>query len=474
MSRSSHSRVDPTEPLRVGLIGLGCAKNRIDGEVMLGHLASAGVAITNDASNADVVIVNTCGFIVDAKVESIDAILEVAEAKRNGKVKRLLVAGCMSQAYAHELKQEIPEIDAFVGLDELDRIIDAADGTLDGAAPPDQRGALRLYDASNPRLISTAGYAYLKVAEGCNNPCTFCHIPAMRGDFRSRSVADLVSETQQLDAQGVKEVVLIAQDTTRYGEDLEQEIGLADLVRALIDETEIPWIRFLYAYPSTLNDDVLELMAEEGRFLNYLDIPLQHVNRRVLKAMKRGGDGRSYRSLIERARAVVPEIAIRTTFIVGFPGEDEDAYRELADFVQEAELDHVGVFEYSWQEENPGSALGDPVPQEVKQQRRETILEMQQGISLERNRGLVGRRFEAIVEGALEEMPLLVKGRLQRHAPEIDGRVLINDGTAKTGQLVEVEITEAHPYDVVGTVLRPIGTAREFRPQLPVLGQEQQ
>ncbi|HPA82773.1 MAG TPA: 30S ribosomal protein S12 methylthiotransferase RimO [Thermoanaerobaculales bacterium] len=458
----------PTE-VRVGMISLGCAKNLVDGEVMLGHLARAGARITADAADADVIVVNTCGFIDDAKRESIEAILEVAGGKRRGRVRRLIVAGCMAQAYARELAAEIPEIDTFVGLDELERVVEAVRGELPGHLP-DQSGALRLYDHLHPRIVSTAGYAYLKVAEGCDNPCSFCHIPAMRGRFRSRPQDDLVAEARGLEGQGVRELILIAQDTTRYGEDLGlRRGGLRQLVTRLLDETSLPWIRFLYAYPATLDEGLLELMAANPRFLAYLDIPLQHCNRRVLKAMRRGGDGDSYLGLIGRARAGVPSLTLRTTMIVGFPGEGEPEFEELLDFVAAARFDHLGVFCYSWQEENPGAALGDPVSPEVKAERRDRLLAVQQGISLEHNRALVGRAMPAIVAGPLPEMELLTEGRLQRQAPEIDGRLLINDGTAPPGSLVEVEITDAHPYDVVGRLVAVTDCPRPRAvPTLPV------
>ena len=459
--------------LRVGMIGLGCAKNLVDGEVMLGHLVRAGVEVTADPSRADVVIVNTCGFITEAKEESIGAILEVAEARREGRVRRLVVAGCMSQAYAEELAGEIPEIDTFVGLDELEQVVEAVRGDLEHHIP-DQRGAVRLYDGGSPRVLSRPGYAYLKVAEGCDNPCTFCHIPAMRGAFRSRPLEDLVREARRLEAAGAAELVLIAQDTTRYGEDLGLgREGLRRLVEAILEATEIPWIRFLYAYPSTLDRGLLDLMASEARFLSYLDIPLQHASRPVLKAMQRGGDAGTYRGLVEEARDRVPEIAIRTTFIVGFPGEGEEEFRELAGFVEAVRFDHLGVFTYSWQEENPGAALGDPVPAEVKERRRHELMLIQQEISTEHNARLVGRHLPALVEGPLEEMELLTAARLPRQAPEMDGRLLINDGTAPPGSLVEVEITEAHPYDLVGRILRTLseaGPPAAGLPVLPVLG----
>ena len=457
--------------VRVGMIGLGCAKNLVDGEIMLGHLARNGVEVTPDPARADIVVVNTCGFITAAKEESIEAILEVAEAKRAGTVRRLVVAGCMAQAYADELAAEIPEIDTFIGLDELEHIVEAVRGELDHHIP-NQGGALRVYDASSPRLLSTSGYAYLKVAEGCNNPCSFCHIPAMRGGFRSRRLGDLVREAQDLRRRGIQELVLVAQDTTRYGEDLGMTGGLRELIQALLEETDIPWIRFLYAYPSTLDERVLELMAAQQRFVSYLDIPLQHASRAVLKAMCRGGDARSYRSLIERARATVPDLVLRTTFIVGFPGEGERELSELEDFIREVEFDHLGVFAYSWQEENPGCELGDPIPEEVKAGRCERLMAVQQEIAMAKNRGLVGRRLPAIVSGPLQEMEILTEGRLQRQAPEIDGRLIINDGTAAPGSLVEVEVTEAHPYDLIARMVRVTSPAPQAVPKLPVVSMD--
>jgi ribosomal protein S12 methylthiotransferase len=453
----------------VGMVSLGCAKNLVDGEVMLGHLEANGIRVTSDADQADVVVVNTCGFVIDAKRESIDSILEVVESKKAGRVRRLVVSGCMAQAYADELKREIPEIDAFIGLDELERVAEAVRGELAGHVP-DQHGAVRLYDHANPRMLSTNGYAYLKVAEGCGNPCSFCHIPAMRGGFRSRPMGDLVAEARRLEAAGVRELVLIAQDTTRYGEDLGVKNGLRTLVSALLNETELPWIRFLYAYPATLDESLFDLMADNERFVPYLDIPLQHASRPVLKNMKRGGDAGSYRTLIERARSIVPDIALRTTFIVGFPGEGEAELDELIDFITDTKFDHLGVFTYSWQEENPGSQLGDPVPEEVKADRRARVLEAQQLVSLERNRELVGKILPAMVVGPLAEMELLTEGRLRRQAPEIDGRLLINDGTAAPGSLVEAEITEAHPYDLVGRLVRVTTPPVDGPRLLPVIG----
>jgi ribosomal protein S12 methylthiotransferase len=459
---------------KVGLISLGCAKNLVDAEVMLGHLAERGAEIVRDIDLADVVIVNTCGFIDSAKQESVDTILEIAARKGQGSLRRLVVAGCMAQRYASELRAEIPEVDAFIGLDELERAPEAVLGDLAPDHIPDQHGALRLYDHTAPRMLATGGvYAYLKVAEGCDNPCTFCHIPAMRGRFRSRSVESLVAEAQRFEAAGVTEAVLVAQDTTRYGEDigLGRE-GLRRLLEAVLAGTTLPWVRFLYAYPATLDERLFALMRSEPRLLPYLDIPLQHASRAVLKLMKRGGDARTYRAMIERARATVPGLAVRTTFIVGFPGEGDAEFEELQRFVDEVHFDHVGVFTYSWQPENPGAELGDPVQQKVKERRRRLLMRQQERISRERHRALRGTRVTAVVDGASEESELLLQGRLASQAPEVDGRVLFSDGSAAAGDLVEAVIRKTYAFDLVADivrVVRPAPARSVVLPSLPML-----
>ncbi len=457
--------------VKVGMIGLGCAKNLVDGEVMLGHLVESGARVVSDAAEAEVVIVNTCGFIEDAKRESIEAILEVAQRKGRGKLRRLVVAGCMAQRYADELLAEVPEIDAFIGLDELERVPEAVLGGL-AHHLPDQRGALRLYDHTAPRLLATGGpYAYLKVAEGCDNPCTFCHIPRMRGSFRSRTPASLVEEARRLESAGVRELVLIAQDTTRYGEDLGHgRAGLRRLLEALLEGTTIPWIRFMYAYPATLDPAIFTLMARESRLVPYLDIPLQHASRSVLKRMKRGGDARSYRELIARARETVPELTVRTTFIVGFPGEGDEEFAELEAFLDDVSFDHVGVFTYSFQQENPGAALGDPVPPRTKERRRQVLMKRQERISRERNRALVGKELTALVSGPSPESEYLLEGRLRRQAPEIDGRLLFSDGSARAGDIVRVRISKAYAYDLVGEIREVVSAAAGRRgPVVPAL-----
>ncbi len=441
----------------VGVVSLGCPKNLVDTEVMLGHLQRAGHAIVPDGQ-ARVVLVNTCGFIDRAKEESVETILEQVERKKKGEIDRVIVAGCMVQKYGRELSTEIPEVDAFVGLDELETAPAAAAGLPGLARFTDKPMATRLYDERAPRVLSRRrGYAYLKVGEGCDNPCTFCTIPQMRGLQRSRTVASLVTEARSLEAQGVTELVLISQDTTRYGEDLDLgRAGLARLVEALAAETGFPWIRFLYAYPKTLDDSVLELMAREPRFLPYVDIPLQHVARPILSAMRRGGDSASYLRMIQRMRERAPEIAIRTTFILGFPGEGEAEFAELCSFVREVEFDNVGAFTYSPEPGSGSEALGDPVPADEKERRKDFLLSLQQPIARRKLKSLRGREVEAIVEGPSEEHEYLLDGRLRSQAPEIDGRLLITDTGGRTlfpGDIVRVKVEKTFDYDATGSVV---------------------
>ncbi len=442
----------------VGIVSLGCPKNLVDTEVMLGYLQREGLAL-GDPDTSRVVIVNTCGFIDQAKEESVNAVLEQVRRKEAGEIDRVVVAGCMVQKYGAELAAEIPEVDHFIGLDELEKAPAAALGLPSLPRFTVKPLATRLYDDLAPRVLTgRRGYAYLKVAEGCNNPCTFCTIPQMRGLQRSRSVESLVREALSLEAQGVSELVLISQDTTRYGEDagLGRE-GLATLVRTLLAETGFPWIRFLYAYPRTLHESVLALMAEEPRFVPYVDIPLQHVSRRVLAAMRRGGDPESYARMFAGMRETVPGIALRTTFIAGFPSETEADFEELLSFVKEVEVDHLGVFPYSPEPGSGAEGLGDPIPARVKGERCAAVMEAQREISRRKNRLLKGKVHEAILEGVSAESDLLLEGRLKRQAPEIDGKLLVNDVpegfVPRPGAIVKVRVTEAHDYDLVGRVV---------------------
>ena len=441
---------------RVGMISLGCPKNLVDAEIMLGQLqADADVRITKDLGEADVVIVNTCGFIDAAKQESIDTILEVAELKGKG-VERLVVTGCMVQKYRSDLQEQIPEIDAFVGLDNLEKITAAVTGAIDDAAPARRKMSVRLYEDLPRVLTQGTAHGYLKVSEGCSNPCTFCAIPQMRGKFRSRTIASLVREAQALQSQGVKELCLVAQDTTRYGQDLGLQNGLTELVRTLLAETDFPWIRFLYAYPGSLDWTLFELMGREDRFVSYCDIPLQHVSANVLKAMRRPGSPSDYRAMITQMRELVPDIALRTTFITGHPGETAADFGQLYDFVEWAQFDNMGAFVYSPEENTPAARIEDAPTRKTADRRRAKLMELQQKISLARNNARLGHTYDAIVTGVCEETEHLLEGRIAGQAPEIDGRLLINDGIDNIRELpaiVRVEISDAHPYDLVGAVV---------------------
>ncbi len=438
---------------RVGMISLGCPKNRVDSEIMLGELRRRGHQIVGEIEDAETVIVNTCGFIDQAKQESIDTILEVAAAKERG-VKQVLVAGCMANRNALELAREIPEIDGFIGLDDLREVDNLVQ--LGGGGPQPPSPSHLVFDHQAERLLTTRGYAYLKVAEGCDNPCTFCAIPLWRGRFRSRTIASLVEEAQNLESQGVRELCLIAQDTTRYGEDIGLgRHGLLRLLEELLGSTSFAWIRFLYAYPTTLDVKLLELMGKEERFVSYVDMPLQHSHREILRAMQRGGSGDTYLGLLETIRDLVPDVFLRSTFIVGFPGEEEEHFRHLLEFVEQARLDHLGGFVYSPEEDTPAAGLKGRVTRTLAKSRYEQLLERQRPISLESRQKLIGRHLEVLVEGPCEESEHLLEGRHYGMAPEIDGRLLINDGMAPAGEMVVVEITEAYPDDVVGRIVGP-------------------
>jgi ribosomal protein S12 methylthiotransferase len=442
---------EPIRRPRVGMISLGCPKNLVDSEIMLGELARRGYEVVNDLDGAETVVVNTCAFIEEAQQESIDAILEVVGRKGKGGVEKVLVAGCMVNRFGDQLAKEIPEIDGFVGLDQLR---DVGDVVQLGGGPPLPAPSHMVFDHTAPRLLTTQGHAYLKVAEGCNNPCTFCAIPIWRGRFRSRSIESLVSEAKQLEAAGIAELNLIAQDTTRYGEDLGmRRHGLTRLVEALLAETSIPWIRFLYAYPTTLDEDLLRLMGTEERFCSYVDMPLQHSHGDILTAMRRGGDAKRYLRLLERARELAPDVFLRSTFIVGFPGETEEHFKDLVAFVKEARFDHLGAFAYSPEEGTPGAELPGRVPKSTARRRLRQLLEAQQPIALAQRRRLVGQRMKVLVEGVCEESEHLLQGRHQGMAPQIDGRLLLNDGSAPAGTLVWSEITEAYADDLVGHIV---------------------
>ncbi len=438
--------------MRLAMVQLGCPKNWVDGEWMLGQLRAAGHEVTADP-DAETVIVNTCGFIDAAKEESIRAILEVAVRKKEGRVRRLLVAGCLVERYKEELRQAIPEIDGFIPLGAVGQVA----RLLTEEKPDAPVGVeMPLYDGLSPRLLSTPPHlAYVKIAEGCDNPCSFCPIPSFRGAFRSRPPDDVVREVRSLAERGVREAVLVAQDTTDYGRDLGLKDGLAMLLRRLEKETEVPWIRVLYAYPNRLRRPLLEAMASCSRVVPYLDLPLQHAHPEILGAMGRGGSAEAFLRLLEKARRTVPGLAVRSTFIVGFPGERREHFRLLLDFVREARFDHLGVFTYSREEGTKAHPLGDPVDNRTKRRRQERLLALQQAVSYEKNLARVGQKVTVLVEGVSEETEHLLEGRLPTQAPDVDGKVLLNDGFAPPGTFAKVRVTEAHPYDLVGEILGP-------------------
>ena len=446
-------RNSETVATSVGLCSLGCAKNGVDAELMLGLLREAGFEIEPRAEAAEVIVVNTCGFIDEAREESIETILEMARHKDTGRCRRLVVTGCLSQRYRAELLDSIPEIDACLGLDEMDRIADACSGAYVPAPEPAPEPQ-RLDAAGQPRLRTTPRhYAYLKIADGCDHACGFCVIPAIRGRYRSRPLDDVVAEAHSLVDDGAVELNLVAQDLGPYGGDIGLENGLAKLLRALARLEGLRWLRLLYVYPEGLDPGLVETIAAEPAVVPYLDIPLQHASARVLKSMGRPGDGAKSLEKLDRLRKNIPGLAIRTSLIVGFPTEEKEDFHKLLDFVAAARFEHLGVFTFSHEEGSDSAArFGDRWPAEVKAERRDRVMELQREISLGNHTSLVGTRRECLVDGLHAESELLLSGRLATQAPESDGGVIINDGFAEPGSLVTVEITEAHPYDLVGRI----------------------
>ena len=447
---------------KVGFISLGCPKNLVDSEVMMGQLKQKGYKITADAREADTVVVNTCGFIDSAKKESIEAILEAARLKTDGKATRLIVAGCLVERYRDELKAEMPEVDAFIGTSQINDILGVCDPKTNTRSLPvislGNQSATYLYDESTPRVLATPShYAFIKIAEGCDRPCAFCFIPQMRGHFRSRRFGSIVAEAHQLAEEGVKELILVAQDSSRYGEDLGKQDALAHLLRELAQTDGIEWVRVMYTYPTHVSDAFLDVLADEPKAVKYLDIPLQHASQNVLKLMKRGGNRASLERLIERVRHRVPNIAVRTTFITGFPGETEDDFQELLAFVKNVEFDRVGVFIYSDEEGTPAFNLPNKVNPKIAKRRRDQLMNEQARISRRKNRARVGETVRVLFEGESNESELLWQGRMETQAPDIDGCVLINDAPEdlipRPGELVNVLITKAQAYDLVGRIV---------------------
>src|SRR3989440_782316 len=448
---------------KVGFISLGCPKNLVDSEVMMGQLKQKGYEITADAEEADTVVVNTCGFIDSAKKESIETIIEAARLKTDGKATRLIVAGCLVERYRDQLKAEMPEVDAFIGTSQINDILSVCDPRTNTRSLPviplGNQSATYLYDESTPRVLATPShYAFIKIAEGCDRPCAFCFIPQMRGHFRSRRFGSIVAEAHQLAEEGVKELILVAQDSSRYGEDLGKQDALAHLLRELSHTEGIEWVRVMYTYPTHISDEFLNVLAEEPKAVKYLDMPLQHASQNVLRLMKRGGNRASLERLIKRVRERVPGIAVRTTFITGFPGETADDFEELLRFVKNVEFDRVGVFTYSDEEGTPAFDLPNKVEPKIAKQRRDRLMKEQAKIAKRKHKAMIGQQVRVIFEGEANESNLLWQGRMETQAPDIDGCVLINDApegfVPQLGELVSVLITEAQQYDLVGRIVQ--------------------
>ena len=439
----------------VSLVSLGCPKNLVDAEVMLGHLPTDRFQIVTDESLAEVIIVNTCAFIREAKEESVDTILEVADRKTTGRCKLLVVSGCMSQRYQEELAAELPEVDLFVGTADAPRIVELLDQRLAGSGPRRAIGPPDfLYDHTTPRALSSPFYtAYVKIAEGCANHCSYCVIPSIRGTLRSRGIPSVVAEVEKLTAGGVKEINLIAQDVTAFGADRDDGANLIDLLKELVKIDNLHWLRLLYAYPDGISDALLELMAREPKICRYLDVPIQHIDDRMLTAMNRRLDSAGIRALIGRIRHFLPDVTLRTSLIVGFPGETDDQFRRLFAFVEEGHFERLGVFRYSREEGTPAAELADQVPERVQLARYRRLMKAQSRVSFRKNRALVGHLEPVLVEGISEESELLLKGRCARQAPDVDGLVYITAGQANVGDIVNLRITDSSEYDLIGEIV---------------------
>ncbi len=439
--------------MKAGFISLGCSKNLVDTEVMLGILKEHGVEITPEPKEADILIVNTCAFINSAKEESITTILNMAEYKETGKCKSLIVAGCLGQRYGQELLDELPEADAIIGTGAWSRIMEAVEATRKGQRVILAGEDKSLYDEKTPRITTTPSYtAYVKIAEGCNNRCAFCAIPFIRGKYRSRSIEDIAAEVRHLTENGVREIILISQDSTEYGRDFAGgEPQLARLLRELVKIEGVHWIRTLYCYPKYFTDELIETIATEPKICNYVDIPLQHAHDAVLKAMRRPDTQEDMRRLAKKLRERIPGVTIRSTFLVGFPGETDAQYQTLRNFLEEMRFDKVGVFTYSREEGTAAYDMKPQVPEDVMQERYHDLMSLQSKISEEINQSLEGSELEVLIEGRDEEQRAIAIGRSEREAPDVDGAVYVEgDETAKPGDFVRVRVLQGFTYDVVG------------------------
>jgi ribosomal protein S12 methylthiotransferase len=440
---------------KVSLVSLGCPKNLVDAEVMLGHLPADRFEIVTDEAQADIIIVNTCSFIKEAKEESVETILEVADYKKTGRCRLLVVTGCLPQRYREELAGELPEVDLFMGTGDGPRIVELLNAHAGGRESLQAVGLPEyLYDHTTPRVQSSPFYStYVKIAEGCANHCSYCIIPQLRGTLRSRSIASVVEEVRRLVGTGVKEVNLIAQDVTAYGADRDDGARLEELLRELVKIEGLQWLRLLYAYPDGISDELLDLMAAEEKICNYLDVPLQHVDDTILAMMNRRVDQAAIRELLGRIRRRIPDITLRTSFIVGFPGETDEQFNALLDFVNEGHFERVGVFRYSREEGTAAATLEGQVPERTKKSRYHKLMKAQSRVSFRKNRALVGNIEPVLVEGFSEETELLLRGRSVRQAPDVDGQVYITSGQAEIGAIVPLRITDSSEYDLIGEIV---------------------
>ena len=441
--------------MKLALISLGCSKNLVDSEHYLGILSKRkGMELTSELSEADIVIVNTCGFIGDAKEESIETILEVSEFKETGNLKKLIVAGCLAQKYSEEILKELPEVDAVIGTGDIDKIEKVVDEILENKKVVETKNMTFLANANTERVLTTGSHtAYLKISEGCNRACTYCIIPQMRGRLRSRSIEDIVEEAKRLVASGVREINLLAQETTEYGIDLYGDKKLAALMKELCKIEGLKWLRTYYMHPEYVTDELIEVMKSEEKICKYFDVPIQHVSDNILRNMARAKGGEQVKDVLNRIRKAIPEATIRTTLIVGFPGETEKNFQELMDYVREFEFDYAGVFKYSREEDTVAYNLPNQVPEEIKEKRYAELVNLQSEIAERKNRRLLGEEIEVMIDGVSSESEYLLEGRTRGQALEIDGKVLTTDGTAKPGEIVKVKFEQNFEYDFVGPIV---------------------
>lgn len=441
--------------MKFALISLGCSKNLVDSENFIGILVNKkGFEVTSELNEADMIIVNTCGFIGDAKKESIETILEVSELKETGNLKKIIVTGCLAQRYAEEILKELPEVDAVIGTGEIDKIEKVVDEILNDKNPVETSSMDFLANANTDRILTTASHtAYLKISEGCDRRCTYCIIPQLRGRLRSRTIEDILVEANNLVKSGVRELNLLAQETTEYGIDLYKEKSLAKLMKELVKIEDLKWLRTYYMYPDSVTDELIQVMKTEDKICKYFDIPIQHVSDSILQNMGRAKTGAHLKEILYRIRKEIPNATFRTSVIVGFPGETQENFEELRDFLEEFQFDYVGVFKYSREEDTKAYDMDNQVPEEIKEERWVELTNLQSKIAENKNRAMLGQTVEVMIDGVSTESEYLLEGRTKGQALEIDGKVLTNDGTAKPGEIVKVKLEQNFDYDFIGPIV---------------------